>query len=130
MSIEIQVMEGEGIGDYVHSNSKIGTLVNLKSADEEKAKDVAMQVTAMNPAVINPEEISDDLVTKERAIWIDQLKQEGKPEAILDKIMMGKEKKFREESALMKQSFVKDGDKTIEQYLDGNTVVEFMRVAI
>ncbi len=130
MSIEVKVMEGEGIGDYVHSNCKIGTLVSLQSADTDKAKDIAMQVAAMNPAVINPEDISSDLVDKEKEIWADQLKNEGKPEEIIDKIMMGKERKFREESALMKQSFVKDGDKTVEQYLEGNSVTEFVRMAI
>lgn len=130
MSMEVKVMEGEGIGDYVHSNCKIGTLVSLKSPDAEKARDVAMQIAAMNPQVINPEDVSDDDVAKEKEIWKEQLKKEGKPEEIIDKIMMGKEKKFREENALMKQAFVKDGDKTVEQYLEGNTVVEFHRMAI
>ena len=130
MSIEVQVLEGEGIGDYVHSNSKIGTLVSLKDSDVEKAKDVAMHVAAMDPAVVNPDEVSDELVAKEREIWAEQLKNEGKPEEIIGKIMMGKEKKFRGESALMQQTFVKDGEKTIEQYLSGNSVVKFIRMAI
>ena len=130
MSIEVKVMEGDGIGDYIHSNCKIGVLVNLKDADAEKARDLAMQVAAMNPAVVNPEDISDDEVAKEKVIWEDQLRQQGKPEDILDKIMMGKERKYREESALMKQSFVKDGNKTVEQYLEGNSVTEFVRFSI
>lgn len=130
MAIEIKVMEGEGIGDYLHTNGKIGTLVRLKTPDPEKARDVAMQVAAMNPAVIHPEDVSDAEVAKEKEIWKEQVKKEGKPEAIIDKILMGKEKKYREESALMKQSFVKDGEKTIEQYLEGNSVIEFQRMAI
>ncbi len=130
MSIEVKVMEGEGIGDYIHSNSKIGVLVNLKDLDTEKAKDVAMQVAAMNPSVINPEDVSDDEVQKEKIIWEDQLKQEGKPEEIMGRIMEGKEKKYREANALMKQSFVKDGNKTVEQYLEGNSVIEFVRFSI
>jgi elongation factor Ts len=130
MSLEIKVLEGKGIGDYIHSNSKIGVLVNLKNPDNDKAKDVAMQIAAMNPNVIHPSEVSDDMVAKEKEIWRAQLKQEGKPEAMLEKIMMGKEKKFREESALMKQVFVKDGNKTIEEYLEGNTVTHFIRMAI
>lgn len=130
MSMEVKVMEGEGIGDYVHGNFKIGTLISLKSQDTEKAKDLAMHVAAMNPVVINPEEISDEDVAKEKEIWKVQLKNEGKPEEIIDKIMMGKERKFREESALIKQSFVKDGDKTVEQYLEGNSVTEFVRMSI
>ncbi|MFC1730919.1 translation elongation factor Ts [candidate division KSB1 bacterium] len=130
MSIEVKVMEGEGIGDYIHSNCKIGTLVNLKSPDAEKARDIAMQVAAMNPLVVSPEDISDESVAKEREIWKHQLEEEGKPAEIMDKIMIGKEKKFREESALMKQAFVKDGDKTVEQYLDSNSVTEFVRFSI
>lgn len=130
MAIEIKVLEGEGIGEYVHSNCKIGTLINLNSPDAQKARDIAMHVTAMSPAVVSPEEISDDEVTKEKEIWREQLKTEGKPEELIDKIMMGKEKKYREESALMKQSFVKDSKKTVEQYLEGNTVTEFIRMAI
>jgi elongation factor Ts len=130
MSLEIKVMEGKGIGDYIHSNSKIGVLVNLKNTDEAKAKDVAMQIAAMNPSVIDPSEVSSDMVAKEKEIWKAQLLAEGKPEAMLDKIMIGKEKKFREESALIKQVFVKNGEQTIEQYLEGNTVTEFIRMAI
>lgn len=130
MSIEIKVMEGEGIGDYVHSNSKIGTLVKLKDSDAEKAKDIAMQVAAMNPNVVNPEDVSNEDVAKEKEIWKHQLAEEGKPAEMIDRIMMGKEKKFREENALMKQSFVKNGNQTVEEYLEGNTVIEFERMSI
>jgi elongation factor Ts len=130
MAIEVKVLEGEGIGEYLHSNCKVGTLLNLKSSDAQKARDIAMHITAMSPAVVHPEEVSEEEVAKEKEIWKEQLKAEGKPEEIIDKIMMGKEKKFREESALMKQSFVKEGDKTVEEYLEGNTVTEFIRMAI
>lgn len=130
MAIDVRVMEGEGIADYIHLNNKLGVLVRLKNKDDEKARDVAMQIAAMNPVVINPEDISSADVEKEKEIWKAQLKNEGKPEQIWDKIMIGKEKKYREESALMKQSFVKNGEQTVEQYLEGNTVVEFIRVGI
>ncbi len=130
MNIEVEVVEGAGVGEYVHSNGKIGVLVALGTADAEKATDVAMHVAAMGPKVINPEEITAEDVEKEREIWKDQLAQEGKPEDIQAKIMEGKEKKFREEHALMKQSFVKNGDQTVEQFLEGNTVVEFKRFSI
>ncbi len=130
MNLDVEVMEGEGIGDYVHSNSKIGVVVRLKSADGQKSKDVAMHIAAMNPQVVHPHEISDEMVAKEKDIWKAQLTREGKPEAMHDKIMTGKEKKFREEHALLKQSFVKDGNQTVEQYLSGNTVVEFKRMSI
>ena len=130
MGIEVDVIEGEGIGEYVHTNGKVGTIVNLKSKDAEKARDIAMHITAMNPEVIKPEDLPEDVVVKEREIWAEQLKAEGKPEAIMGKIMEGKEKKFREEAALVKQAFVKDGEKTVEQYLEDNSVESFVRMAI
>lgn len=130
MTIEVDMIEGEGVGEYVHTNGKVGAIVNLGSSDAEKARDVAMHITAMNPAVINPEELPEDVVIKERDIWADQLKNEGKPAEMIDKIMMGKEKKFREEAALIKQSFVKNGEQTVEQYLEGNTVTSFVRRAV
>ena len=130
MSIEVDLLEGEGLGEYVHTNSKVGTIVNLKKPDSKKARDVAMHITAMNPTVVSPEDLPDDVVIKERDIWTEQLKAEGKPEAIVGKILEGKEKKFREESALLKQAFVKEGEKTVEEYLEDNTVETFIRKAI
>ena len=130
MSIEIDILEGEGLAEYVHTNGKVGTIINLSTADGEKAKAVAMHITAMNPLVISPEEVSEDLVIKEREIWTEQLKNEGKPAEIIDKIMAGKESKFRAEAALLKQTFVMDGEKTVEQYLEDNTVTAFVRKAI
>lgn len=127
MSIEVDLIEGEGVGEYVHNNAKVGAIVKLSSKDAEKARDVAMHITAMNPMVVSPDQLPEDLVIKEREIWTEQLKAEGKPAEIMDKIMMGKEKKFREESALIKQSFVKDGEKTVEQYLENNSVHSFIR---
>lgn len=130
MSIEVDRIEGEGLGEYVHTNGKMGAVVNLKSADAQKARDLAMHITAMNPVVIQPEELPEEVVVKEREIWVEQLKNEGKPAEMIDKIMRGKEKKFREEQALVKQSFVKDGSLTVEEYLSGNQVEAFIRKAI
>lgn len=130
MAIEVDVVEGEGIGEYVHTNGKVGTILNLKSKDAEKARDIAMHITAMNPEVISPSDLPEDVVVKEREIWAEQLKNEGKPAEIIERIMEGKEKKFREEAALIKQSFVKDGEKTVEQYLESNSVTGFVRMAI
>jgi len=130
MAIEVDLIEGEGIAEYVHTNGKVGTIVNLKSKDADKARDIAMHITAMNPEVISPEDLPEDVVVKERDIWADQLKAEGKPEEIIGKIMEGKEKKFREEAALIKQSFVKDNEKTVEQYLESNSVTSFVRKAV
>ncbi|MFH1534297.1 MAG: translation elongation factor Ts [Nitrospirota bacterium] len=128
----MKVVEGENLGKYVHSNKKIGVVVTLKGGSPELAKDIAMHVAATNPSVISPDEIKQELVDREKEIWTDQLKQEGKPEEIIGKIMMGKEKKFREENALLKQAFVKDPESTIEKLLqDADATLEaFERFAI
>lgn len=128
----MKLIEGENLGSYVHSNKKIGVIVSLKGGDNELAKDIAMHVAATNPVCISPEEVTQESVDKEKEVWKEQLAQEGKPEEIIEKIMMGKEKKFREENALVKQVFVKDPEKTIEQLLgDASAEVnEFFRLAI
>lgn len=104
---------------YIHSNNKVGALVTLfcetdfvaRNAEfQELARNIAMHVTAMNPSVIRPEDVSAESVEKEKSIWREQLKTEGKPENIWEKIMEGKEKKFREETALLTQMFVKNQD--------------------
>lgn len=125
------IVEGEVLGVYVHSNNKIGVIVSLDGGNEALAKDIAMHVAATNPEVISPEEIPRKLVDKEKEIWSEQLKNEGKPEEIIEKIMVGKEKKFREENALIKQAFVKDSQKTVEQLLSEKQaqVKEFKRFA-
>lgn len=109
---------GQGvIASYIHSNNKIGVLLQLgcetdfvaRNPDfQNLAHDIAMHVAAMNPLYISPSDVPPELVEKEREIWKAQLAKEGKPEKIWDKIMEGKEKKFREEIALLTQPFVKD----------------------
>ncbi len=114
------------VASYVHSNGKLGVLLKLtcetdfvSKGDEfqELAKDIAMHVAAMNPLTISPDDVSENLIEKEREIWKEQLINEGKKEAMLDNILAGKEKKFREEAALLKQPFVKDPEKSIENLL-------------
>ena len=128
----MKFVEGGVLGTYVHSNKKIGVIVVLEGGDAELARDIAMHTAATNPQCISPDEVDQALVDREKAIWSDQLAQEGKPAEILDKIMMGKEKKFREEHALTKQTFVKDPEKTIEQLLEEASakIVSFSRLAI
>jgi elongation factor Ts len=127
---DVQVVEGAPLGTYVHSNNKIGVIVTLDGGNQEKARDVAMHAAAMAPEVINPEEVPAETIAKEKEIWREQLQKEGKPENMWEKIMMGKEKKFREESALMKQPFAKDQSITIEKYLDGAKVTAYVRLAV
>lgn len=114
------------IGMYLHSNGRVGAMAKLfcetdfvaRNEDfQALAKDIAMHVTAMNPTVLRPEDLPADAVAKEREIWMEQLRQEGKPEDMMGKILAGKEKKFREENALLTQSFVKDPGKTVQDLL-------------
>lgn len=102
---------------YIHSNSRVGSLVKLlcetdfvarNTEFQDLAKDIAMHVTAMSPQFLRPEEVPVEAIEKEKEIWKAQLTKEGKPENMMEKIMEGKEKKFREEISLMTQSFVKD----------------------
>ncbi len=115
---------GEGvIVSYIHPNNKLGAIVKLYCESDfvarnteflELAKDLAMHVSAMNPQYVRPEDVSAEILEKEREIWQEQLKAENKPAEIMVKILEGKEKKFREDLALLTQSFIKNPDQTVE----------------
>jgi len=117
----------EGIvASYIHSNKRVGVMVKLlcetdfvaRNSDfQELAKDICMHIAGMNPKFLKPEDVSSEIVDKEKEIWTEQLKNEGKQEAMLEKIMAGKEKKFREESALLSQPFVKNPDITVGELI-------------
>ncbi len=125
-----QIIEAPILGCYLHTNAKIGVAVGLASGTRELARDVAMHAAAMNPLYVRPEEAPLDLLVKEREIWAAQLAKEGKPQQIQEKIMLGKEKKFREEHALLSQPFAKDPSKTVGQYLDGAEVTAYVRLSV
>ncbi|MBP9751034.1 MAG: translation elongation factor Ts [Candidatus Peribacteraceae bacterium] len=118
------------LGTYLHSNSKIAVVIGMEGGSAEGARDAAMHATAMSPLYISPEEVTETDLAKERDIWREQLVKEGKPEAMLEKIMGGKEKKFREESALLTQPFVKDPSKTVGQYLGEGKVKSYVRLSV
>ncbi len=112
---------------YIHSNGRVGAMVKLLcetdfvARNEEfkaLATDIAMHITAMNPQYTRPEEVSEKLVAKEKEIWVEQLKNEKKPEQIIPGILEGKEKKFRAEVSLMTQSFVKNPEQTVEALIN------------
>lgn len=126
------LLEGGNVGAYVHSNYKIGAAVVLDGANEEVARDVAMHITASDPKFLSPTEVTAEMLAKEAVIWNDELVKSGKPEQIWGKILEGKEKKFREEHALLTQSFVKNPDMTVEEYVKsaGGTVVKFVSIRI
>ncbi len=107
---------------YVHSNGRIGTLVKLycetdfvsrNEEFQELGRDIAMHIAASAPLVVKPEEVSAEVVAKEKAIWQEQLATEGKPVELVEKILVGKEEKFRNDVALLGQAFVKDPSKTV-----------------
>lgn len=115
------------VGSYVHNNGKLGVMVELKCetdfvAKNEKfqafAKDLAMQIAATSPLCVTPEQVPADLLAKEREIFKHQAMQEGKPEAIAEKIVEGRLKKFYSEVCLLEQLFIKDDKKTIKDLLN------------
>ena len=132
-----KVLEGGYLGSYVHSNKKIGTMVAFnKKVDgiEEVAHDVAMQVAAMSPISLDENSVPQEIIDKELEIAKEQLRNEGKPENMLDKIAQGKLKKFFKENTLVNQAFIKDNKKTVGDYVkDFNPDVKitgFERLAI
>ncbi|MCF6277106.1 MAG: translation elongation factor Ts [Candidatus Magasanikbacteria bacterium] len=111
---------------YIHGQNKIATLVELNCETDfvakndkfvELAKDIAMHIVAASPIYLNREEVPVEVVTKERDIYREQLRTEGKPDEIIEKILEGKLNKFYSEICLMDQSYVKDEDKTIAELL-------------
>lgn len=125
------------VGSYIHAGNKIATLVGLSAAVEGAAiaaKDVAMQAAAMNPVALNEEGVDQSVIDKEIEIAKDQLRQEGKPEAMLDNIAKGKLKRFFKDNTLVNQDFIKDSKQSVAQYVksvDADlTVTGFARVAL
>ncbi len=118
---------GEGVVvSYIHSNGRVGAMVKLLcetdfvGRNEEfkaLAQDIAMHITAANPTYLKPEEVPAEIVAKEREIWTAQLAEEKKPEDIMNKILEGKEKKFREENSLLTQPFIKNPDQTVGELI-------------
>jgi elongation factor Ts len=131
-------IDAEYVASYIHGAYRMGVLVGLNQATPEVGKDVAMQIAAMNPLAIDPSSVSADTVERERAIVIDQIKNDpkmaGKPDEMISKIAEGKLNAFFKENTLLAQAFVKDNGKTIAEYLksvNGDLkVVAFKRVAL
>ncbi|MDR1451411.1 MAG: translation elongation factor Ts [Helicobacteraceae bacterium] len=108
------------VNGYLHSNSRVGTIVAIETTAklESFARDIAMHAAAMKPPYLNEAAIPSEAIAKEREIAIEQLKKEGKPEAMLEKIALGKIKKFIQDNTLEGQAFVKDDKKSVAQALD------------
>ena len=120
------------IGIYIHSDSKLGSLVVTKDGSDEIAKDIAMHVSAFNPLCLSQDDIDKDVLEREKAIYQNQAQDSGKPQDIMDKMVDGKVKRFLSEVSLISQNFVKDPDITVQEYLEkgGATIVEFARLKV
>ena len=119
------------LGLYVHTNNKLGVIVELTGGgDEALAKDIAMHVAAMNPQCISSEELPADVLEKEKALYMKQAMDEGKPENIAEKIVGGRLSKFYSEVCLIEQAFIKEDKKKVKDILGGATVASFRRLAL
>lgn len=114
------------VGHYLHHGAKLGVLVEVNCetdfvANTEEfqslARDLAMHIAAARPVAVSPEDLDPDLVERERQVYLEQVRAEGKPEAIQEKIVEGKLKKFYEEATLLNQPFVKNPDQTIAEVI-------------
>ena len=118
------------VGHYVHFGGKIAVLVEVNcetdfvaNTDEfgELARDIAMHIAASDPLAVSSEDIPEEVVERERKVFLEQAAEEGKPENIREKIVEGKIRKFYEQNALLEQNFVKDPERTIQDLLDEAT---------
>jgi elongation factor Ts len=134
---KFETISGEKVIAYIHGNYRLGVLVAL-SADAAEAdaagKDVAMQIAAMNPVALDKGDVDAKTIERELEIAKDQIRAEGKPEEMVEKIAAGKLNKFYKDSTLLNQEFVKDSSKTVAQFLasvqSGLTVTAFKRVQL
>ena len=112
-------LEANYVGSYIHAGNKIASIVGLSYKDdnaEKVSKNIAMQVAAMNPIALDEHGVSKDILEKEIEIAKDQLRQQGKPEAMLDNIVKGKIKRFLKDNTLVNQIFIKDNKINVSQY--------------
>ncbi|MDA9120503.1 translation elongation factor Ts [Flavobacteriales bacterium] len=131
----LEVIEAETVVAYNHPGNRVGTIVALNKAGfEELGRDVAMQAAAMAPVALNKEAVSDEVIAKEIEIGKELAIQEGKPEAMAEKIAQGRLGKFFKENTLMEQAFIKDNKQTVANYLKGAdpelTVTDFKRFSL
>ena len=112
-------IEAETVAGYIHPGNKLATLVGFSKAgvEEQVAKDIAMQVAAMSPVSVDTDSIPQEVINKELEIAKEKFRQEGKPEAMLDKIAQGALQKWYKEVTLLNQAFIKDGKMTVKDYL-------------
>ena len=128
-----ECLEGAGTTCYDHLGNKLSTIATFtKPVERQVGRNVAMQIASMNPVSVSRNDVPKEIVEKEFEIARDKAREEGKPEAMLDKIAEGRLNKFYKESCLLEQEFIMDPALTIEKYLKGVdadlTVTAFKRV--
>lgn len=129
-------IEAPKVTSYIHMDNKLAALIGLsqEEVDLEVAKNVAMQVAAMDPIAVDKDTVPQDVIDKEYEIGKKQAQAEGKPENILDKIAQGKVGKFMKENTLLNQEYIRDSKKTVKQYLQEQdkelTVTGFKRYSL
>lgn len=135
---KLERIEADYVASYIHGANRIGVLVGLNKPSAEVGKDIAMQIAAMSPVAVDADSVSPATIERERAIVVDQIKNDpkmaGKPDEMISKIADGKLNAFFKESTLVNQAFVKDNSKSVGDYLKsvdaGLKVIEFKRVAL
>jgi len=127
-------LEAPYVASYIHGANRMGVLVAMSKPAEEAGKDVAMQIAAMNPLAVDEKSIPAETIAREKDIAIEQIKAEGKPAEMAEKIAVGKINKFFKDNTLLAQAFVKDNNKSVGDYLksvDADLkVTDFKRVAL
>lgn len=131
-------IDAEFVASYIHGANRMGVLVGLNQAAADAGKDIAMQIAAMNPVAVDADSVSAEVIAREKAIVTDQIKADpkmaGKPEEMISKIAEGKLNSFFKENTLTAQAFVKDGSKSVGEYLKSVSpdikVISFKRVAL
>jgi len=124
--------DDESFGSYLHMGGKIAVLTVVKGANEEVAKDVAMQAAAMKPEYLNEEQVPAERVEREKKILKEQAMEEGKPADIAEKMVTGRLNKFFKEICLVDQAFIKDGDIDVKTYVknNGGEVLDMVRYEV
>lgn len=128
----IEIVKGAMVSGYIHSNNRVASVVALTSGDAETARDVAMHVTAVNPSVVRPEDMSADVLEKEKDIIRSQPDMAGKPQEIVEKMIGGRISKFLKENSLIEQPFVKDPEQKVGQLVkaQGADIEAFVRFEV
>ena len=120
------------VSNYIHGNKKIGVLLAVSGGDDALAQDIAMHIAAMNPLVVSPDQVSAELIEKEREIYRAQAEESGKPLEIVEKMVDGRVRKYLAEISLTEQPFVKDSEKKVGDLCSssGAKIIRFVRYEV